>query len=323
MLNERCKTYYNMTDKPFLTKFKEIIDKTELSEQSKNTYKHRLERLTVFTNKDVDWVLCNCKKTLCLLEKNNITNAETVKGMINAVLCLFKYTKSLKERKPQAYACWVEQFKQVSAKAQEKYEKLEASQKQRDAHVPWADIIKARDELDKKSLEYFILSLYTMIPPVRTDFNKVRLLKAGEDTEDVVKENPNYLVIADGGMKLVLNEYKTKKQVNSTTRQSKRYEQELPLELVTVIQDSLKRQPRTYLVVSAKGEPYHKPNSFTHLVRRVLFSVFKKTMSINTLRHSFINSHDMNKLTPLDKTELGKSLMHGPSTFDRYRFINI
>jgi hypothetical protein len=31
----------------------------------------------------------------------------------------------------------------------------------------------------------------------------------------------------------------------------------------------------------------------------------------------------MNKLTPLDKTKLGKSLMHGPSTFDRYRFINI
>lgn len=312
-----------MNNKPFLTKFKEVIDKTQLSEQSKNSYKYRLERLTNFTSKDVDWILCNCKKTLYILEKNNITNAETVKGMINAILCLFKYTNGLKERKPIAYACWVEQFKQVYEKAQEKYEKLEANQKQKDAYVPWAEIIKARDELDKKSLEYFILSLYTMIPPVRTDFNKVRLLKAGEDTEDVVKENPNYLVTADGRMKLVLNEYKTKKQVNKNTRQPKRYEQELPLQLVTVIKDSLRRQPRQYLIVSAKGEPYHKPNSFTQLVRRVLFSVFKKNMSINTLRHSFINSHDMNKLTPLDKTELGKSLMHSPAMFDRYRFVNV
>jgi hypothetical protein len=46
-------------------------------------------------------------------------------------------------------------------------------------------------------------------------------------------------------------------------------------------------------------------------------------MSINTLRHSFINSHDMNKLTPLDKAELGKALMHSPHMFDRYRFITL
>lgn len=303
-----------MSERQFLKKFKDIIDNTDLSEISKNNYKYRLERLTILTNKDVDWIINNCEKTIAILKKNKITEPQSVKAMINAILTVFKHTKGLRDSKKKAYTCWIEHFKIVNEKAQEKYEKIEASQKQIEAYVPWNEIIEARDKLDKTSPEYFILCLYTMLPPARADFNKVRIIKDKQVTEALIKEFPNHLIIMSNGMKLVYNEFKTK------SKRLQSYEKILPKELVEVIKDSLKRNPRDFLVISDKtGEPYHKPNSFTQHVKRVLYKVFQKNMSINTLRHSFVNGVDMNTITPMEKEGLARDMMHSPSMFDRYR----
>ncbi len=304
----------NDNNKPFLKKFKDIIDKTELSDVSKNNYKYRLDRLTILTNKDVDWIINNCKKTIKILNENHIKEPQSVKAMVNAILTIFKHTKGLRESKTKAYTCWVEHFQEVNEKAQEKYEKIEASQRQIDAYVPWKEVLAKRDELNKESNEYFILCLYTMLPPARADFNKVKIIKENKVTDDLTKEYPNHLIIMPKGMKLVYNEFKTK------SKKLQQYEKVLPDELVKVIKDSLKRQPREFLVISDKtGEPYHKPNSFTQHVKRVLYKVFNKNMSINTLRHSFVNHVDMNTITPLEKERLARDMMHSPNMFDRYR----
>lgn len=302
-----------MAQKPFLSKFKDIIDNTDLSEVSKSNYKYRLERLTVLTNHDIDWVLANCKKTIEILRASNITEPQSLKAMMNAVLAVFKHTKGLRESKQKAYTCWVTNFKEVNDKASEKYERIEASARQIEAYVPWAEIIQKRDKLDKTSQEYLILCLYTMLPPARADLNKVRIIKENKVTEALTQQYPNHLIIMRNGMKLVYNEFKTK------SKKLQRYEKVLPDNLVIVIKDSLKRQPRDFLVVSSDGEPYHKANSFTQHVKRVLYKVFKKNMSINTLRHSFVNSVDMNRITPREKEELARDMMHSPAMFDRYR----
>lgn len=304
-----------MPNRPFLAKFKEVIEHTDLSELSKTSYKYRLDRLVSMTNKDVDWILVNCKKTLQILKQNKIVEPQTIKSMMNAVLTLFKHTKGLKERKPKAFTCWTEHFKEVNDKAQEKYENIEASPRQIEAYVPWDKIIETRDQLDKTSQEYFILCLYTMMPPARADFNKVRIVRETKLTTAFVKEFPNYLVLMPSGMRLVYNEFKTR------SKKMQVYDEILPYELVKVIKESLKRQPRDFLVVSKTGEPYHKPNSFTQHVKRVLQKVFNKNMSINTLRHSFVNSVDMNKITPMEKLRYSKLMMHSPAMFDRYRLI--
>lgn len=301
-------------NKPFLIKFKDIIDKTNLSDVSKSNYKYRLERLTTLTNKDVDWIINNCKKTLSILSDKNIKEPQSVKAMINAILTIFKHTKGLRETKQKAYTCWITHFKEVNEKAQEKYEKIEASPRQIEAYVPWDEVLNKRDRLDRTSNEYFILCLYTMLPPARADFNKVRVIKENKVTEDLIKQYPNHLIINPKGMKLVYNEFKTK------SKKLQQYEKILPDGLVNVIKDSLKRQPRDFLVISDKtGEPYHKPNSFTQHVKRVLYKVFNKSMSINTLRHSFVNNVDMNTITPLEKEQLARDMMHSPNMFDRYR----
>jgi hypothetical protein len=305
------------TNLPFLVKFKDIIDKTDLSENSKNNYKYRLERLVNLTNKDIDWVIANCPKTLTILKTKGIKEPQSVKAMINAILTIFKHTKGLKDTKKKAYTCWINHFKEVNQKAEEKYETITPSDKQIEAYVPWPEIIQKRDALDKDSQEYLILSLYTMLPPARADFNKVKIFNNTTPTLEQVKEYPNHLIITTKptqSMKLVYNEFKTKSQKLQV------YEKHLPDNLTQVIKHSLKQSPREFLVVSEKtNEPYHKPNSFTQHVKRVLYKIFNKTMSINTLRHSFVNSVDMNTITPQEKEQLAKEMMHSPEMFDRYR----
>lgn len=307
-------TIVTTSSKPFLIKFKDIIDKTELSETTKHNYKYRLERLTTLTNHDIDWVISNCPKTLAILKEKGVTEPQSVKAMINAILTLFKHTKDLKENKKKAYTCWINHFKEVNEKAEQKYETIQPSAKQIDAYVPWSEIIQKRDQLDKDSEEYLILCLYTMLPPARADFNKVKIFRDNAPTSIETKEYPNHIIITSKYMKLVYNEFKTK------SKKLQMYEKQLPDNLTQVIKNSLKRHPRDFLVVSDKtGEPYHKPNSFTQHVKRILFKVFKKQMSINTLRHSFVNSVDMNQITPQAKEQLAREMMHSTDMFDRYR----
>lgn len=306
----------SLPQRPFLVKFQSVIDEAEqLSAMSKTQYKSRLNKLTDITGKDVDWIILNCKKTMALIKKAKKTEPQTLKSYLNAILAVFRYTNDLKVKYAKEYQCWTDTFKTVNALANEKYEHLEPSQRQVDAYLHWEDIVATRDALDKDSIEYFILCLYTMIPPSRADFNNVKIYQRNPPLAHL-EDQPNYLVITPQFMKLVFNEFKSKGARIQT------YENVLPDELVAVVRNSLKNNPRDYLVVSPRnGQPYANAHSYTVYVDRVFNKVFKKPVTINTLRHSYINHLDFNTLTPNEKQHIANQMMHSVSTMDRYRLI--
>ena len=195
---------------PFLTKFQKIIGETdELSQISKYSYQTRLKKLTDITLHDIDWILKNCNKTLELIEKAGVTEPQTFKSYINAVLACFKYS-NLQDTHKKAYECWTKTRIKVNSIAQEKYENLQASPKQIEVYVPWNEIIETRDKLNNDSDEYLLLSLYTMIPPSRADFNNTRIFKKEPSLSQKEKQN-NYLIVQGDYMKLVFNEFKCKR----------------------------------------------------------------------------------------------------------------
>lgn len=293
----------------YLERFQKVIDSTNLSTISKKTYKDRLVRLTKIMNHDLDWIIMHCNETFKILQKFQI---QTQKGYINSILSLFKYTKNLKKNKPDTYSCWYARFKEVNEKAEAKYNNMEASDRQKEVYVSWVDIITTREKLDKTSIEYLLLSLYTMIPPSRADMNMIKIFY-NDDPSDTTKY-PNYLVIYDDKMKLVYNEFKSK------SRKIQKYEKILPEILDKVVRSNLKKFPRQFLIVSPRDEkPYNNASNFSRYFSRILERIFKKKVTINTLRHSFVNSLDMNKLTPLEKDIIARDLMHSKDTMDKYR----
>ena len=294
----------------FLLKFQEIIDASELSDISKKTYKDRLKRLTTLMNHDVDWIILHCRETYEKLKQYEI---QTQKGYINSILTLFKYTKGLKTKRLNTYNCWYSIFQEVDAKAEDKYNNLQASDRQRAAYVAWHDIITARDKLDKSSQDYLLLCLYTMIPPSRADMNMLKIYYKDPNNIEVNKY-PNYIVIYNDKIKLIYNEFKSK------SRKLQKYEKILPQNLDHVIRQSLHNKPRDFLIVSPRtNHGYENASTYSKYFSIILERIFKKKLSINTLRHSYVNSLDMNKLTPLEKANIARDLMHSPMTMDKYR----
>lgn len=291
------------------------IMNSQLSDTSKKNYVARLKRLGDLTRgRGPAWFVDNCQETFDFLHDEGVDEPQTLRSYVNAVLALFKYNPTLKEKHKLEYEKWREKFKEIDKVTEHKYMTLQASQRQIEVYVPWSEIVKKRETLEKESDEYLLLSMYTMIEPSRADMNKIRIWRGVEPSEAQKKEDPNYLLIKPTGMTLVYNEFKSK------SRRLQKYENELPVGLQKVIKASLQRKPRDYLIVSPRsGEPYHNAHSFTSYFDRMLHRVFGKKVTINTLRHSYINSLDMNKITPLEKEKMAKNLMHSVSTFEKYR----
>lgn len=172
---------------------------------------------------------------------------------------------------------------------------------------------------------HLLLSLLTYLPPMRTsDLGSLRVMecprtaqaKTGKRGE--MLRSWNYVVLCKTKGTITINEYKTarhyqrlenKKKERERERQSKPWSYqapkppsadakyydddakaersgELPLELFRVLKTSVARQPRSWVFVERRGEPYQDA-SFNKMVSLELAALFDgKAMSVNLVRHA-------------------------------------
>ena len=176
-------------------------------------------------------------------------------------------------------------------------------------YVDWRSIIKKRNQLSRKfekdkrndniNLSYLLLCLYTMTPPIRNDYYKVKILT---DIEDLDKEN-NYLIKINGRYNFYLNKDKM-----SYAKGPRIYK--FSKKLCNVIDESLKYFDRDYLLCNAKGEHLTKQN-----VSAILGKLFHdKTLTIVNIRSAKINHfYKLNK-TIRQKEHLADLMRHSTST---------
>ena len=298
-----------------------------LKASSIKTYKEKLRSLQkLFDSKDFDWILANPVK----VEKKLFSHYEsppTRKAHVSAVLSLFRHSPGLKARFAEAHKIWVSMFEKLETEIALKYENNEPSEKQLRNFVSWSDVLKKRKALEKlspDSAEYFILCLYSMIPPVRADFNNV-IIHEEDPSSEMIAENPNYLLVEDFDdgdltkMTLYLNDYKTA----GSGANSKGYRKVFPEALVRVVRSSLNDHPRDYLIVSSRtGEPFRIDNSYIKYANQLLANIFSpKKPTLSLLRHSFISQLDQNNLTVRDRKEIAKDMMHSVDQQSLYAFV--
>lgn len=284
------------------------ISNANLSQVTKKTYLERLRFLLENTKIDLYNIITQPEKYLEWI-KNHSPSLQTQKSYISAILAVFKHTvPSLKDKEQTHYYKWYCEFKKIHDQIDERYKQNEPSLKQRKAFVPFPEIVAKRNTLKTGSKEKLLLSLYTYIPPLRSDYNKVYIYHSIQDKY----EEDNYILLTEKPV-LVLNEFKTKKN-------KQKYEKELPKELVDEIKASLKTQPRDWIFIDRSGEPYNS-GSFTKWANRTFKSLFDKPLTISLIRHSFINNTDFNKTTVAEKHRIAEDMAHTVGTQDRYRLI--
>lgn len=189
------------------------------------------------------------------------------------------------------------------------YASNEPTERQKEAYVNFNELIQVRNNCTE-TLPRLLLFMYTEIPPVRANYF------ATEFVNSDVTESENYIRRDNGEfLTLVLRRYKTAGRYGKT-------ELNLPCSLVEEIEKSLQIQPRKFLFVNRKGEPYTNEDSFRLWANGVLKSLFGNTkISITTLRHIFVSRSDLALETKSLAEQEKIARVMGHSTFMQKRYI--
>lgn len=299
------------TDSSFLDALSSV---TALSFMSKKTYLAHIYMLqdTGGVHHTIDYVVRHPQHTYDLI-CNKTDQAKSRVAYINSILTLYRHIPTLAERYPKEHAAWRVHLALEDGNANKRYEKGEPTDRQRAAHVPWADILRARDALPRDSIDYLFMACNTYMVPLRADLDHIAI-HYKQPTAPQLKASPNYLLIHKPDMMtIVLNEWKTKTASNPT------YSQDLLPVLCSIIAASIARSPRDFLFVQLRnGDPFSSAQAFTLFSRRLLKRVLhNEHASQNTLRHSYISA--LPDMQPGERDNEARKLGHSPAMSLRYK----
>lgn len=148
-----------------------------------------------------------------------------------------------------------------------------------DGIMAWDQIVKLRTQIEDKykyGIYHLLISLYTLIPPMRDDFGLVKIII----NDNLLNTNDNFYVTDTHTFHF--NQYKTIKKY-------KKLVFKVPKALHDIIIESLKLNPRQYLItqnINKSDKPY-KNGKLTAIFPRI-FKIDKNThLNINDFRHAF------------------------------------
>jgi len=172
----------------------------------------------------------------------------------------------------------------------------EKTTKQEENWISWSDVLKRYKELDPKSLEHLILSLFVLQPPRRSkDFFLMKVVPKYTETMDKAF---NYLDW--NAMKMYYNNYKTKGAYGTQTT-------DVPPELHLVL--------HKYFPLKKTFEPFfllehNKKRLPDNGITRILNKVFGKNVSVSMLRNIYLSD----KYSEADKEKKEDAEAMGTST---------
>lgn len=315
-----CTTWIECFDEFYV---KPMYTTPKLSESTKKQYKRNLIYIQTKIHKDALYNIIHTPRTF--FKKLEVYCNETSgrmneklgdhfkDGMVASLMSLFLHNERLRNKKHSLFKEWETLHKKVREPLQKKYMENSPTPRQKRAYISFEEIEKKRDSLPIGSIEKVLLSMYTRIAPLRSDFAtlEIKREKAPQDASSGV-----YLYGKKGI--LVLTDYKTAKTYGVLKI-------ELPKMLVCEIEDSLQFKPRKTLFVSETGkefatynQPERRYNDWANTVLKRLFS--NDAISLTTLRHIYISRKDLNlsDMTGTEREKIAKQMGHSVSTQNKY-----
>ncbi|HEY9702109.1 MAG TPA: hypothetical protein V6C58_06670, partial [Allocoleopsis sp.] len=176
--------------------FKRILN-SDLSETTKNNYLQSIQKLETEFKVHILDILSQPYKYIPRI--NELTeNLTSLRSLYVAILSLFKYDPSLKSILMEEYDKWVEEFEIWNENYKHKVEQNQPSERQRESYLSFEEMREKVKTLPMGSEERMLLAIYTYIPPVRSDYGRLRIYY------DRVPRNPesNYLLLSPEDAKI-------------------------------------------------------------------------------------------------------------------------
>ena len=220
---------------------------------------------------------------------NNTDTAQTLNSYIKAVLSAAEHnTSEFNEVSDEKYDKYTKRWKELRQKTYEYANAYRLEQRpsptqaqKGGSELKFTDIEKIRNELVDGSIDKLLLSFYTYIPPVRSDFFATQLVSIGEKAS-----NSNYIEYDDDTSYMVITDFKT----NYIYEQ---IEYELPAELHNELIMSVKKMPRKFLFINKFGNCFTR-KTFSDWASKRLSALFQKQFTLTMFRHIYISNLDIN-----------------------------
>lgn len=186
------------------------------------------------TSQDIHFLLMFPKKSLSYLQ-SVLSDSTANQQYLSAVHALFQYSSHILHDIPH-YHELESQWKSLQLSTDKIYSYIHQS-------ITIQNIIAYRDSLVDGSVEKLLISMYTMIPPVSTDYFAVHILTCNDTLRgpDMVRFTNNTMT----NCSLIL----ANKQI---------YYRNLPDTLVQQIKQSYAISPRKYLFADAQNMPFSR-----------------------------------------------------------------
>jgi hypothetical protein len=161
--------------------------------------------------------------------------------------------------------------------------------------VTFEEVVRVRDSLSV-GYDKLLLAMYTMIPPLRSDFACVSLSKDDRVGETHINMSTGIMTIPN---------YKTSGKYGTLAVQ-------LPDELLAIIYETT---DGLWLFGPKTDGAYNK------WANRALHRLFGADVSLTTLRHLFISTLDITNMTESEREEIARSMGHSVMQQSRYRWV--
>jgi hypothetical protein len=287
---------------------------TNSSEKKHNTFLNKWAELTPTNN--ILYIILFPAHSLLLLEKylkqkdidspmgkNKSYSKTNLHSYISAVLAVFKHSPQYINDIPEMFIyhrIWLRILSDnetdiLIRRGQNKPTEL---QQAREGHkLTLNDLVNKQNQSDINIIDKLLLAMYTLIPPVRADYYATHIIKEGE-----TPKTDNYIILKKDSAELIIRKYKTSRKHGEIRHPT------LPNELYTIIINSLDKYPRQYLF-EKNGIPF-TPNGFSKWSSTTLQKLFSVELTLTMIRHIYVSSLDLSKMTVEEKKNIGKLMGH-------------
>lgn len=301
---------------------KSIKNSPFIDASTKETHRIRLSSVMKWLAlKSIDKLMMNSEQYISQLDEIQSARSgkectdHTKKGYITTILAYLKYS-GLKDENKDIFRGWFRQYMVYHKRIKEREDNNEPTERQKSTQISWDDVKAKRDALKDGTVEKALIGLYTHVPPRRQkDYYR---LKVYVSATDVPKLDHNHVHLAhkEYGGYMYIKDYKTSKFMGTF------FNKNLPEALVTSLQSYMKTRPdasNDSFLFEGKRSPYEKVNAYTQWSNGVFGRVLGAGVTVNTLRHSFLNCVSKEKGMKAGQREIyARQMGHSVKVHMRY-----
>lgn len=287
-----------------------IQEQHDIAERTKENYVDVLERVLSGMGKPIEWIILHPNATYDWYKTNVSASTESKLMLASAVNKMTQIYSGFALKHAEHVQRWREMIKESNKAKREKYRSHKMAETKYKKAVMYEELKNVYCKLSKDAtvmtrsmtshMRFILLTMLLSIKPKRADLGTVYVAVDKAVPEE--KKRGNYIEIQGKTGKLYLNRYKTAKTYGTL-------EETLPVTTVNIIRKSLTVEPREYLLVNTKGEPYTNKD-YSKFFTRMCEHHFGKGMCATIWRSVFVSENVDFNLDPLILEENARLMGH-------------